>query len=77
MDEVSYCLELCMFSKNYPTLDEELFNKLDVRQHAKRANAHSSTFGFCRHAKSKQKTKRAIYCQRTTENINFENYKLR
>jgi hypothetical protein len=30
-----------------------------VRQHAKRANAHSSTFGFCRHAKPKQKTKRA------------------
>jgi hypothetical protein len=25
----------------------------------KRANAHSSTFGFCRHAKPKQKTKRA------------------
>ncbi len=25
----------------------------------KRANAHSSTFGFCQHAKPKQKTKRA------------------
>jgi hypothetical protein len=31
----------------------------ELGQHAKRANAQIVTFGFCRHAKPKQKTKRA------------------
>jgi len=31
----------------------------NVGQHAEKPSAHSSTFGFCRDAKPKQKTKRA------------------
>jgi hypothetical protein len=37
----------------------------------------AGAFVFCRTTKHKQKTKIDIFCQRTKENINFENYKLR
>ena len=47
-------------------------------QTEKYTNRTNGTFGFARHTKpTLRKTKRAIFCQRTNENINFENYKLR
>jgi len=45
-----------------------LLRKLDVRAHAKRANVHSSTFGFADTRANAEKPKELEFCHRSTEN---------
>jgi len=46
-------------------LNSALRKHFSVLPHCRKPTAHSSTFGFCRHAMPKQKTKELEFCQRS------------